>query len=765
MSVSSVYVREIAQGDGQNTRFAFPWKFVAAADVLVYVDDVLQISSQYDIEFPITKDNGVVVFKTAPAVGAVVVIRRADNMQQARLFKNQENFNAHEVEKAFDKLTLLVQEGFEELRRGALTMQSQSNLDYTIEDLTINDGMLALDLTTKTYRQTSFTQKQVQKVIDEAIRSADLSVRNQKWDGDTLTITFGDGTTIKGVSSDNVAQLRAQHDDKNRWWIEWSLDGMTWQGVGGIAGGSVHNNLIERDAADAHPITAITGLQSALSAITEELGEIQNIEDMVDAVKAFVGYIDGGTLNEFLGLSDDSYSATMGNSEDGGYIVYENKAESTRGTIRMNGAIPQMVYESTADPAAFVFKVEVHDDGLYVSNSITTDNFVRVPTVADLGSILKNVAINSDDASTTKLDLTRYDAQTGAITFDQVPLPVANENQAGIWNPSMYAGFLTMQNNVNTLLDTQAIPSVDLETDSPTSAECTTAYTNAEGHAPSSGSRLYNTFNQGVWLCLDGTNWVMVSGTTVGNAIATTSTPGVVLSTNADGMVYVEVNGGMSVVGWDGIKTSVNNNTNNIATLQSQVSILQSASGNYVMRAGDTMTGALRIQTSDTANVGFLLENTSGATLANLMFADGGARITGSSLGGGITVIYNALRPINNNAATLGQSSRCWANTYTGKLNAGGSAGDLIVPTTAGTLARVEDMPTVPPVIVSVVANDTTGVLTVAFSKIPTNKMVYALATGNEIAGVWTLISGSTYRFTPTAAADITENDWGVSCS
>lgn len=275
MSVSSVYVREIAQGDGQNTRFSFPWKFVAATDILVYVDDVLQVSSKYDIDFPITKDNGVVVFKTAPAVGTVVVIRRADNMQQTRLFKNQENFNAHEVEKAFDKLTLLVQEGFEELRRGALTMQSQSNLDYTIEDLTINDGMLALDLATKTYRQTSFTQAQVQKVINEAIRSADLSVRDQKWNGNTLTITFGDGTAIKGVSSDNVAQLRAQHDDRNHWWLEWSLDGAVWHGVGGATDVYVHNDLVSRDAANAHPIAAITGLVNLLKTLAVKATDFQ----------------------------------------------------------------------------------------------------------------------------------------------------------------------------------------------------------------------------------------------------------------------------------------------------------------------------------------------------------------------------------------------------------------------------------------------------------------------------------------------------------
>lgn len=754
MAVESVYIREIAQGDGANLVFGFPWKFVAAHDILVYIDDVLQAPSLYDVKFPITKDRGEVVFRTAPEAGAVVVIRRADNQQQTRLFKNQENFNAHEVEKAFDKLTLLVQEGFEELRRGALRMQSQSNLDYGIENLTIDDGMLALNLASKTYVQTTFTQVQVQKVIDEAVRSADFTVKNMQWNGDILTVSFGDNTNMKDTVSANVAQIRAQHDDKNNWWLEWSLDGNVWQGIGGIAGGSVHNNLIERDAPDAHPIGAISGLQTALNAIAEEIDELKQGEQKMDDIAAFVGYQPNGTLNAFLGLTTDEYDAQMGNSGRGASMSYEDKVSKSKGTISLAGSTPQLAIESTdpANPSRFV--LQVRDDGLFVNNTSTDDNFVKIPTSTDLGSLVKQLSINSDDLSTTKLDVMSLNVQTGAVTTSQVPLPVANENQAGVWNPSMYQGFLGMQNSINTLLGAQEIPSVDLQTDSPTSTECTSAYTAAVGRAPISGVRLYNSYNESVWLCLDGTAWVIVSGTTTNNAIATTTTPGAILSVNRDGMVYVETNGGGSVVGWDKVKTDISDNATKIGALEAVVGALDLSA--YLPIAGGSMIGLLSLSTDyglrfGTTYVGINGNNDLGGMNFYLRNGD-------------IISMTDITKSLHASTAgySLGKSDAPWSTAYLSALNNGGQ---LTVPAKAGILACMDDLPTVPPTIRSVTRNETTGVLTVVFSKTPTTKMAYALATGSEIAGAWSLVSGTTWNFTPTTATDITENDWGVSCS
>lgn len=396
MSVSSVYVREIAQGDGVNTVFGFPWKFVAAPDLMVYVDDVLQPASAYEVKTPITKDRGEIVFRTAPAVGAVVVIRRMDNQQQTRLFKNQENFNAHEVEKAFDKLTLLVQEGFEELRRGALRMQSQSNLDYTIESLTIDDGMLALDLANKTYKQTSFTQAQVQKVIDDAVRSADLSVKNMEWDGDALVVSFSDGSTKKGVASGNVAQIRAQHDDNNRWWLEWSLDGKVWQGIGGISGGSVHNNLIERDAPDAHPISAISGLQTALSAKADSADVYTKTE------------VDTALLTK----ADTTTTDTLRNDVDGlGDQVHgiEEKIPAKASTTN------QLVTMSDVQQAGGLSEV-VHDDTLAGTGtaesplSVKTDDFVKkssteMQTISSPLTVKEEICLTDPDDNVAKHSL------------------------------------------------------------------------------------------------------------------------------------------------------------------------------------------------------------------------------------------------------------------------------------------------------------------------------------------------------------------------
>ena len=262
MSVESIYTRVIAQGDGANTKFGFQWKFIDESDIVVYVDDALIPSSEYSLEYPITKTNGSVVFKTAPAVGAIVVIKRAVNEQQSRMFKNTAQFNANEVEKAFDKLTMLVQEQLEGIRRQALTLASQSNVDWKVEDLTKDDVLLAVDFDAKKLIQTSFTQEEVQAVIDEAVRSMGYTVKNIEWNGSKAVFTFSNGAMTNSITSPNVAQLRVVQNEKGDYFLQWSLDGIRWNSSG--AGVSIHNDLTGREAANAHPVAAITALQTAI---------------------------------------------------------------------------------------------------------------------------------------------------------------------------------------------------------------------------------------------------------------------------------------------------------------------------------------------------------------------------------------------------------------------------------------------------------------------------------------------------------------------
>lgn len=53
---------------------------------------------------------------------------------------------------------------------------------------------------------------------------------------------------------------------------------------------------------------------------------------------------------------------------------------------------------------------------------------------------------------------------------------------------------------------------------------------------------------------------------------------------------------------------------------------------------------------------------------------------------------YGSLSPEVNKLADLGASIRTWKRVYTTIINAGDGAGDLILPTEGGTLARVEDL-------------------------------------------------------------------------
>jgi hypothetical protein len=66
-------------------------------------------------------------------------------------------------------------------------------------------------------------------------------------------------TTVQFENIYDVYKMRTLVDDLERKFREQNLEFESFSGI--------HNNLAGRDAADAHPISAITGLTAALAAI------------------------------------------------------------------------------------------------------------------------------------------------------------------------------------------------------------------------------------------------------------------------------------------------------------------------------------------------------------------------------------------------------------------------------------------------------------------------------------------------------------------
>lgn len=107
MTVSTTNNRISYTGNGSTTVFAFPYKFIATADIVVYVAGVLQ-STGYTVGAP--SDTGAnITFTSAPASLVSVVILSDPSKLQSTSLPSTGPFPAKSVETMADKLTLLVQ--------------------------------------------------------------------------------------------------------------------------------------------------------------------------------------------------------------------------------------------------------------------------------------------------------------------------------------------------------------------------------------------------------------------------------------------------------------------------------------------------------------------------------------------------------------------------------------------------------------------------------------------------------------------------------
>lgn len=414
MSVESIYTRVIAQGDGANTKFGFQWKFIDESDIVVYVDDALIPSSEYSLEYPITKTSGSVVFNTAPAVGAIVVIKRAVNEQQSRMFKNTAQFNANEVEKAFDKLTMLVQEQLEGIRRQALTLASQSNVDWKVENLTEDDVLLAVDFDAKKLIQTSFTQEEVQAVIDEAVRSMGYTVKNIEWNGSKAVFTFSNGVMTNSITSPNVAQLRVVQNENGDYFLQWSLDGIHWNSSG--AGVSIHNDLTEREAANAHPIAAITALQTAI----EWLGARSSVFEIMPTLAPLNREVYGQKIytnaypSDFTRIPVKTFQENDAELDDviigfsqflrvGSYVVDENGTIGVVENFNGDNTLYRSITITTLSPG---YAREIV--ALNTNAALKTTDFETPITASNKGATMKEI----EDLKTTSLIFIGYVSAT-----------------------------------------------------------------------------------------------------------------------------------------------------------------------------------------------------------------------------------------------------------------------------------------------------------------------------------------------------------------
>lgn len=114
MTISTTGNQVSFTGDGASTNFAFPYPFITTTDLKVFVNGVavttgFSVAGIAPANGPGTFGSGTVTFTTPPASGAVVLIYCDPDQLQSTSLPPNDPFPSKTMEKALDKLTLLIQ--------------------------------------------------------------------------------------------------------------------------------------------------------------------------------------------------------------------------------------------------------------------------------------------------------------------------------------------------------------------------------------------------------------------------------------------------------------------------------------------------------------------------------------------------------------------------------------------------------------------------------------------------------------------------------
>jgi len=188
-----------------------------------------------------------------------------------------------------------------------------------------------------------------------------------------------------------------------------------------------------------------------------------------------------------------------------------------------------------------------------VQRAISQEVFLENTKVAksELPSVVTDVEYSANPTTVIQ-KTTNYNATTGQTFQNTRPLPVANETTMGVMPPEMYQGVEDLKNDVNALKNLGG-RFIGLSFD--TFAELTAYEVPETVHA---GDYTYvvddetknNSITRYVYTVSGWSFTFIIEHDPIGTA--TTITEGIVKSTsNQNGKVFVELDGSMSVVGWD----------------------------------------------------------------------------------------------------------------------------------------------------------------------------------------------------------------------
>lgn len=184
--------------------------------------------------------------------------------------------------------------------------------------------------------------------------------------------------------------------------------------------------------------------------------------------------------------------------------------------------------------------------------------------------VLNYVSVGNITASGATLDQKGSSVLNKNITSASTPFPVVNSTKAGLATAAMFNQIEANRSAIEALNGQGSVGAY--LGNNPTQAEITTAWeTGKPGVTPLEGANVINLTLGNTWryLYVEGSLvWVNL-GVLGGNAIATVQNTGLVKSSeNTPGMIQVESDGTMSLIGWDTITSNIENLDLSLGNLQ-----------------------------------------------------------------------------------------------------------------------------------------------------------------------------------------------------
>lgn len=187
--------------------------------------------------------------------------------------------------------------------------------------------------------------------------------------------------------------------------------------------------------------------------------------------------------------------------------------------------------------------------------------------------VMTDTSVDSTVTSTVQIKESKVNLSTGTTSTDNLVLPVASHDQAGVMNSSIYDAVAANSSNISAILG--GAVAINGLSASPSQSDLTTAWENETGLSTLiNRASIFDVDNSKVWTYYsnDTTWYASSSSSQVTVSQFTNNSAGTILGSTSTGQVFAESNGTGSVNGWDTLSGTVSTNSSDISDIQLAIS-------------------------------------------------------------------------------------------------------------------------------------------------------------------------------------------------